>query len=146
VSRSSSSQHLATATRPRLGRDEVRLTPGSFGIYAVGVSLVTWCGLTSNTESAGDEVTLLFVQDAHGASLNENFLTLVSASEHNCGFPDRPERLVRQVATADFVSLRDKSNDVFKDDSQNTNCRVTGETLSRVVELRSSDLGGTTFP
>jgi hypothetical protein len=50
------------------------------------------------------------------------------------------------VATADFVSLRDKSNDVFKDDSQNTNCRVTGETLSRVVELRSSDLGGTTFP
>jgi len=71
---------------------------------------------------------------------------LVSASEPNCGFPDRPERLVRQVATADLVSLRDKSNDVFKDDSQNTNCRVTGETLSRVVELRSSDLGGTTFP
>ena len=57
--------------------------------------MVTRCGLGSNTESAGDEVMLLFVQDADGASLNENFLTLVGISEDNFGFLDCPQLHLR---------------------------------------------------
>jgi len=116
-------------------------------VAVAGVLMLASCGLDSDSESAGNEGTLLFVQDADGATLNENSLTLTGVSEHTGWFSDRPERLAGQVATAGFVSLWDEGYNSFADDPPNADftCQVKGETLNRVVELRSPKLDGKTL-
>lgn len=79
--------------------------------------------------------------------MNENSMTLTGVSEHTDWFSDRPERLAGQVVTADFVSLWDEGDNSFADDPPNADftCQVNGETLNRVVELRSPDLDSMTL-
>ena len=68
------------------------------------------CGSDSDSESvsAGDEVSLLFVQDADGGSIDGDVLTMVEVSPNTGWFTDRPVREAGQMATADFVSLWDE--------------------------------------
>ena len=71
--------------------------------------LLAGCGSDdSDSESAGDEVSLLFVQDADGGTLDDDQLTMVEVSPNTGWFTDRPVREAGQMATADFVSLWDE--------------------------------------
>ena len=98
------------------------------------------CGSDSDSESesAGDEVSLLFVQDADGGNLNDDQLTMIVVSPNTGWFTDRPVRESGQMAYADFLSLWDEGA-TFDTDPPNADftCQVDGATVNVVVELSS---------
>ncbi|NKB92720.1 MAG: hypothetical protein GKR85_10715, partial [Candidatus Nanopelagicales bacterium] len=70
------------------------------GVTVVGVLLLAGCGSDSDTasESAGDEPSLLYVQDADGGTLDGDQLTMVEVSPNTGWFTDRPAREAGQIA------------------------------------------------
>ena len=106
------------------------------------------CASDSNTasESSGDEVSLLFVQDADGATLDGGTLTMIEVSPSTGWFSDRPVREAAQMATADFVSLWAEGG-TFAVDPPNADfaCQVDGATVNVVVELSSPVVNGRTL-
>ena len=100
--------------------------------------------MTAN--SAGDEVSLLFVQDADGGTIDDDQLTMVEVSPNTGWFTDRPVREAGQMATADFVSLWDEGN-TFDIDPPNADftCQAGGDTVNVVVELSSPVVNGRTL-
>ena len=117
-------------------------------VGVVGVLLLAGCGSDSDSESvsAGDEVSLLFVQDADGGSIDGDVLTMVAVSPNTGWFTDRPVREAGQMATADFVSLWDEGA-TFADVPPNADfaCQVGGDTVNVVVELLSPVVNGRTL-
>ena len=118
----------------------------AFTVGVVGVLLLAGCGSDSDSESAGDEVSLLFVQDADGGSIDGDVLTMVEVSPNTGWFTDRPVREAGQMATADFVSLWDEGN-TFDIDPPNADftCQADGDTVNAVVELLSPVANGPTL-
>ena len=118
----------------------------ALAVGVVGVLLFAGCGSDSDSESAGDEVSLLFVQDADGGSLDGDVLTMVEVSPNTGWFTDRPVREAGQIATADFVSLWDEGA-TFADVPPNADfaCQVGGDTVNVVVELSSPVVNGRTL-
>ena len=114
----------------------------------VGMLLLVGCGSDSDSESvsAGDEASLLFVQDADGGTLDGYLLTMIEVSPNTGWFTDRPNREAGQMSTADFVSLWDEGG-TFADDPPNADlaCQVDGGTVSVVVELSSPVVNGRTL-
>lgn len=113
----------------------------------VAALLAAGCGGSDSDSGSDNEPSLLFVQDADGATLNENSLTLTGASEHTGWFSDRPDRMAGQISTADFLSVWDEGDNSFADDPPNADftCQVNGETFNVVVELMSPTYEGTTL-
>ena len=110
--------------------------------------LFAGCGSDSDSdsESAGDEASLLFVQDADGGNLNDDQLTMIEVSPNTGWFTDRPVREAGQMATADFVSLWDEGA-TFDIDRPNADftCQAGGDTVNVVVELSSPVVNGRTL-
>ena len=117
-------------------------------VAVVGVLLLAGCGSDndSESESAGDEASLLFVQDADGGTLDDDQLTMIEVSPNTGWFTDRPVREAGQMATADFVSLWDEGA-TFDTDPPNADftCQVDGDTVNVVVELSSPVVNGRTL-
>jgi hypothetical protein len=117
-------------------------------VAVVGVLLFAGCGSDSDSdsESAGDEASLLFVQDADAGNIDDDQLTLVEVSPNTGWFTDRPVREAGQMATADFVSLWDEGN-TFDIDPPNADftCQAGGDTVNVVVELSSPVVNGRTL-
>ncbi len=91
-------------------------------------------------------VSLLFVQDADGATLDGGTLTMIEVSPSTGWFSDRPVREAGQMATADFVSLWAEGG-TFAADPPNADfaCQVDGATVNVVVELSSPVVNGRTL-
>ena len=120
----------------------------ALAVGVVGVLVLAGCASDSNTaaESSGDEVSLLFVQDADGATLDGGTLTMIEVSPSTGWFSDRPVREAAQMATADFVSLWAEGG-TFAVDPPNADfaCQVDGATVNVVVELSSPVVNGRTL-
>ena len=120
----------------------------ALAVGLVGVLVLAGCGSDSNTasESSGDEVSLLFVQDADGATLDGGTLTMIEVSPSTGWFSDRPVREAAQMATADFVSLWAEGG-TFAVDPPNADfaCQVDGATVNVVVELSLPVVNGRTL-
>ena len=117
-------------------------------VAVVGVLLLAGCGSDGNTasESAGDEPSLLYVQDADGGTLDGDQLTMVEVSPNTGWFTDRPAREAGQIATADFVRSWDERG-TFSEDPPNADftCETDGDTVNVVVELKSAVVNGRTL-
>ena len=91
-------------------------------------------------------VSLLFVQDADGATRDGGTLTMIEVSPSTGWFSDRPVREAAQMATADFVSLWAEGG-TFAVDPPNADfaCQVDGATVNVVVELSLPVVNGRTL-
>jgi uncharacterized protein YjbI with pentapeptide repeats len=117
-------------------------------VAVVGGLLLAGCGSDSSTESesAGGEPSLLYVQDADGGTLDGDQLTMVEVSPNTGWFTDRPDREAGQIATADFVTLWDEGG-TFSEDPPNADftCQKDGDTVNVVVELTLAVVNGRTL-
>jgi hypothetical protein len=100
--------------------------------------------LTDQEAQALGKVTLLFVQNAQGASLDKGKMTLKGISPTTIFFSDRPERIAGHMSTKEFVPFWSKGTDSFLADPPNANLSVfsDGKVSDVVVELRNPKLTG----
>ncbi len=93
-------------------------------------------------EAAGEEVTWLFVQSAHGATLAKGKLTLSGVNLATLYFSDRPERIAGHEPTADFVEAWGAGEDSFASNNPNAVLSILegGEAQEIVVVLSNPRL------
>jgi hypothetical protein len=103
--------------------------------------------LSDQEAEALGKVTLLFVQNAQGVSLDNTKLTLKGISPSTIFFSDRPQRIAGHMSTKEFISLWSTGKDSFLADPPNANLSVFGESKvgDVVVELRNPTLTGQDF-
>ena len=99
---------------------------------------------TEADSKALGKVTLLFVQNAQGATLDNGKLTLKGISPTTIYFSDRPERLAGHMATKEFVPFWSEGKDSFLSDPPNATLSAfsDGTVNDFVVELRNPQLNG----
>jgi hypothetical protein len=100
--------------------------------------------LSSDEAKAMGKVTLLFVQNAHGAAINNGKLTLKKVSPATVFFSDRPERIAGHLTTKEFIPFWSEGQDNFASNPPNATLSVLeGSKMSDVVlELRNPKLAG----
>ena len=100
--------------------------------------------LTDQEAEAMGKVTLLFVQNADGATLKDGKLVLKGISPTTIFFSDRPQRIAGHMSTREFVSLWGKGKDSFLSDPPNATLSVFDKDKvgDVVVELRNPKLTG----
>jgi hypothetical protein len=103
--------------------------------------------LSDQEAEALGKVTLLFVQNAQGVSLDNTKLTLKGISPSTIFSSDRPQRMAGHMSTKEFISLWSTGKDSFLADPPNANLSVFGESKvgDVVVELRNPKLTGQDF-
>jgi hypothetical protein len=97
-----------------------------------------------DTSAAKEEVNLLFVQTARGATLADGVLRLNDVSPATLFFSDRPDRVTGHEPTEDFVADWDIGDDSFKVNPPNATLSILvgDEPQEIVVELMSPRLDG----
>jgi len=103
--------------------------------------------LSDQEAEALGKVTLLFVQNADGASLENGKLTLKGISPTTIFFSDRPQRITGHMSTEEFVPFWSKGKDSFLADPPNANLSVFSDdkVSDVVVVLRDPKLAGKDF-
>lgn len=91
-----------------------------------------------------EEVNLLFVQTANGATLADGVLRLNKVSPSTLFFSDRPDRITGHEPTEDFVADWGIGDDSFKTNPPNATLSILigDEPQEIVVELMSPRLEG----
>jgi hypothetical protein len=100
--------------------------------------------LTQADSKALGQVTLLFVQNAQGVSLDNGKLTLKGISPTTIYFSDRPERIAGHMTMKEFVPFWTEGKDSFLSDPPNATLSALsgGSVKDFVVELRNPRLSG----
>ncbi|MCI0362389.1 MAG: hypothetical protein L0Y44_10565 [Phycisphaerales bacterium] len=103
--------------------------------------------LTEQDAQKLGKVTLLFVQNAQGVSLDNGTMTLKGISPATIFFSDRPQRITGHLSTKEFVSLWGEGKDSFLSDPPNATLSIfdQGKVCDVVVELRNPKLSGEDF-
>jgi hypothetical protein len=100
--------------------------------------------LSADDAKAMGKVTLLFVQNAQEAAINNGKLTLKKVSPTTIFFSDRPERIAGHLTTREFVPFWSDGADSFAANPPNATLSVLQESkISDIVlELRNPKLAG----
>ena len=103
--------------------------------------------LSAEEAKSMGKVTLLFVQNAQGAALDNGKLTLKGIAPATIFFSDRPQRIAGHLTTKDFVPFWSEGKDSFAANPPNATLSVLGEgeVNDVVVELRNPQLAGDTL-
>ena len=122
-----------------------RLLLLGLGFAPVLSNLINRTAIAAEDKSAvEEEVNLLFVQTANGATLANGLLRLNNVSPSTLFFSDRPDRVTGHEATEDFVAGWDEGGDSFKATPPNATLSILAgdEPQEIVVELMSPRLEG----
>lgn len=100
--------------------------------------------LSADEAKAMGKVTLLFVQNAQEAAINNGNLTLKKVSPTTIFFSDRPERIAGHLTTREFVPFWSEGKDNFASNPPNATLSVLQESKigDVVLELRNPKLAG----
>jgi len=103
--------------------------------------------LSAQEADALGKVTLLFVQNAEGVTLDDGKLILKEIGPTTIFFSDRPQRIAGHISTEEFVGLWSKGKDSFLKDPPNANLSAfdEGKVSDVVVVLRNPKLTGKDF-
>jgi len=91
-----------------------------------------------------ENVPMLFVQSAKGATLTPGTLTLTGVSPTTIFFSDRPKRVAGHMATSEMVPLWTEGKDSFFKDPPNATLSAfaDGKMNNVVLELRNPRIAG----
>jgi len=103
--------------------------------------------LSDQEAEALGKVTLLFVQNAEGVTLNNDKMVLKGISPTTIFFSDRPQRITGHMSTEEFVALWSKGKNSFLSDPPNANLSVfdEGKVSDVVAVLRNPKVTGKDF-
>lgn len=118
--------------------------PGQTGAAPSGQKPQKKVPLTAEDAQKMGKVTLLFVQNAKGASLDNGKLTLKGISPATIFFSDRPQRIAGHMTTKEFVPFWSEGKDSFLSDPPNATLSVfdDNKVSDVVVEISNPKLNG----
>jgi hypothetical protein len=120
--------------------------PGAAGAQANGLTghKPKPTPLSAEDAKSLGKVTLLFVQNAQGVTLDNGKLTLKGIAPTTIFFSDRPERIAGHLVTKEFVPFWSEGKDSFAANPPNATLSVFGDgkISDIVVELSHPQLSG----
>jgi len=141
------SSALATTFLPGYATAQQPIQPGGDSAPGQNSKKSKNVPLTDEEAKALGKVTLLFVQNAQGVSLDNDKMTLKGISPTTIFFSDRPQRIAGHMTTQEFVPFWSEGKDSFLSDPPNANLSVfsEGNVSDAVVEIRNPKLTGQDF-